>query len=129
MMQMSRSEATRMKRSRPDWGLERCMTCYMCLAGCPVYADHANLFLGPIGFVKLGNMLFNRVDVADRVKLAAFKGVHHCDLCGTCQDVCPQHIKIVNLMRLLKSMSAARELSDEYQLPTKALHEMIEGFV
>jgi succinate dehydrogenase/fumarate reductase-like Fe-S protein len=117
------------KSPRPDWALERCITCYMCLAGCPVYAHHPELFLGPIGFVKLGNLLFSPVDVADRVKLAALSGVHHCDLCGTCQDVCPQHIKIVPLMRLLKSRSASRDLSDKYALPTKALHEMSEGFL
>jgi nitrate reductase gamma subunit len=58
-----------------------------------------------------------------------FRGVHHCDLCGTCQDVCPQHIKIVPLMRLLKSRSAPRGLSDKYALPTKALHEMSEGLL
>jgi succinate dehydrogenase/fumarate reductase-like Fe-S protein len=73
--------------------------------------------------------LFSPVDVADRVKLAALRGVHHCDLCGTCQDVCPQHIKIVPLMRLLKSRSASRDLNDKYALPTKALHEMSEGFL
>jgi succinate dehydrogenase/fumarate reductase-like Fe-S protein len=100
----------------------------MCLASCPVYTDHPELFLGPVGFVKLGNMFFNPVDVVDRVKLAALRGVHHCDLCGTCQEVCPQHIKIVSLMRLLKSKSASRDLVDEYALPSKALQEMTEGF-
>lgn len=126
---MMNSESKKMKYARPDWGLERCIQCYMCLAGCPVYGDHPALFLGPTGFVKLGNMLFNRVDIADRVKLAALNGVHHCDLCGTCQDVCPQHIKIVSLMRLLKSKTAARKLEDKYSMPTGALREMIEGFL
>ena len=117
------------KLPRPDWALERCITCYMCLAGCPVYGDHPDLFLGPTGFVKLGNMLFNRVDIADRVKIAAHLGVHHCDLCGTCQDVCPQHIKIVPLMRLLKSRSAKRNLPDKYSLPSKAYSDMTDGFL
>lgn len=117
------------KPPRPDWTLERCMTCYMCLASCSVYTEHPDLFLGPAGFVKLGNMLFNPVDIADRVKVSALFGAHYCDLCGKCQEVCPQHIKIVPLMRLLKTKSAARNLMDRYGLTTKAARESTEGFL
>ena len=117
------------KSRRPDWGLERCITCYMCLAACSVYTDHPELYLGPVGFVKLGNMLFNPVDIADRIKIAAMKGAHYCDLCGKCQEVCPQHIKIVALMRLLMSRSASRDLVDRYALPARAANEMTKGFL
>ena len=79
--------------------------------------------------MKLGNMLFNPVDIADRVKASALFGAHYCDLCGKCQEVCPQHIKIVPLIRLLKTKTSARDLRDRYGLAAKAARESTEGFL
>ena len=114
---------------RPDWALERCITCYMCLAACPVYKKHANLFLGPVGFVKLGNMHFNPVDKADRVEMAAQGGVELCERYGACQEVCPQHIRIVPTIRLFQDESAKRNLKDTKNLKAKIVREMTNGFL
>ena len=114
---------------RPDWGLERCITCYMCLAACPVYKKHPNLFLGPTGFVKLGNMYFNPVDRADRLKMASEGGVDLCDLNGYCQEVCPQHIQIVPIIRLLQKESSRRVSSNAMAATDKSEFEMTHGMI
>jgi len=115
--------------SRPDWGLERCITCYMCLAACPVYKRNTSLFLGPVGFVKLANMHFNSVDKADRVQMAVDGGVQLCETYGACQEVCPQHIRIVPTIHLLLKEAAYRELSDQRGLKCKLIDEMTHGFI
>ena len=114
---------------RPDWALERCITCYMCLAACPVYRKHPQLFLGPVGFVKLGNMHFNPVDKADRVQMAAQGGIQLCESYGGCQEVCPQHIQIVPLINLFREETANRNLNDSQGLRARYVHEMTKGFV
>jgi succinate dehydrogenase/fumarate reductase-like Fe-S protein len=115
--------------NRPDWGLERCITCYMCLAACPVYKSYPTLFLGPTGFVKLGNMHFNPVDKADRVQMATQGGVHLCESYGACQEVCPQKIRIVPIIRVLTNEAEKRDLSDNYGIRTKLTNEMTRGFI
>ncbi len=101
----------------------------MCLAACPVYTKHPSLFLGPIGFVKLGNMHFNPVDKADRIAMAAQGGIELCETFGACQDVCPQHIRIVPLLRLFQQDAAKRNLTDSRGLSSKFIQEMTKGFV
>ena len=113
----------------PDWALDHCITCYMCLAACPVYKKHPSLFLGPVGFVKLGNMHFNPVDKADRVQMAAQGGVQLCESYGACQEVCPQHIRIVPLLHLFQDQTAKRDLRDNRGLRAKSIHEMTNGFI
>ncbi len=115
--------------NRPDWGLERCITCYMCLATCPVYKKHPGLFLGPIGFVKLGNMHFNPVDQADRVEMASKGGIELCDLNGYCQEVCPQHIKIVSILKLFQEGTSKRRLIDYSGINARSAKEMTRGIV
>jgi ferredoxin len=100
----------------------------MCLAACPVYKKHPSLFLGPVGFVKLGNMHFNPVDKADRVQMAAQGGVQLCESYGACQEVCPQHIRIVPLLRLFQDQTAKRDLRDNRGLRAKSIDEMTNGF-
>ena len=114
---------------RPNWGLERCITCYMCLAACPVYKRTPALFLGPVGFVKLGNMHFNSVDKADRVQMAAEAGVQLCETYGACQEVCPQHIHIVPTIHLLQNEAERRTLTNNLDLKSRVIAEMTRGFI
>ena len=101
----------------------------MCLAACPVYKRNPSLFLGPVGFVKLGNMHFNPVDRADRVQMAAEAGVQLCETYGACQEVCPQKIRIVPIIHLLQSETERRDLSDKHDLKSKLIAEMTRGYI
>jgi len=112
-----------------DWSLDHCITCYMCLAACPVYKKHPDLFLGPVGFVKLGHMHFNQVDKGDRVQMAVRGGVQLCENYGACQQVCPQHIRIVPTIHLLQNEAAKRDLHDLNDISSKLIREMTGGFI
>lgn len=114
-------------QSRPDWGLERCITCYMCLAACPVYKDHPNQFLGPVGFVKLGNMYYNPIDKADRVLIATKNGIELCEFNGYCQEVCPQHIQIVPLLRSFQNKAAEQKFADKENRAADTINHLKKG--
>ena len=112
-----------------EWSLDHCITCYMCLAACPVYKKHPNLFLGPVGFVKLGKLHSSHLGSADHAQMAVQGGVQLCENYGACQQVCPQHIRIVPAIHLLQDEATKRDLQDPNGISSKLIREMTEGFI
>ena len=112
-----------------EWSLDHCITCYMCLAACPVYKRHPNLFLGPAGLVKLGKLHSSHLDNTDHIQMAVRGGVQLCENYGACQEVCPQHIRIVPAIHLLQDEATKRNLRDSNGVSAKTVREMTEGFI
>jgi succinate dehydrogenase/fumarate reductase-like Fe-S protein len=74
-------------------------------------------------------MQLNRVDSADGVQMAVQGGIQLCENYGACQEVCPQHIRIIPAIHLLQNEAAKRNLRDNNGISSKFMREMTEGFL
>jgi len=91
-------------------GIRQCFACGTCTAGCPVRRFNANF--NPrriIRMVLLG--------MRERVLKEPF--VWLCATCFTCQERCPQGVRIADLMRALKNL-AVREGNMPEGIPLQA---------
>jgi succinate dehydrogenase/fumarate reductase iron-sulfur protein len=76
--------------------LTKCFECLVCQSSCPVVADMADKFVGPLGLLwlsqmslKPGNEAIPRQEIASSLDL--------CQRCGICSDVCPCSDDILKL--------------------------------
>jgi len=91
--------------------LMRCNDCGCCISVCPVYgAINIGLNKGsPYLFVKLGQLLYNPEDCADRISQMLNASLWSCTECYACQKVCPQEVKITDLIIDFKKMAKRGE--------------------
>ncbi len=63
-----------------------CMSCGICLGGCPTYRVRQEEVYGPRGRVRLIEKLLKKDEALDGEELEA---LHACTLCRACETVCP----------------------------------------
>ncbi len=78
-------------------GIRQCFACGTCTAGCPVRRFNANF--NPRRIIRMALL-----GMREQVLKEPF--VWLCATCFTCQERCPQGVRISDLMRALKNMAA-----------------------
>lgn len=64
--------------------LMSCRECFACLSSCPKYDYRIESFGGPLGFVKLAQLHYDKRDSLDRVSQARQMGIENCTGCTGC---------------------------------------------
>ena len=85
--------------------LMSCRECFACLSSCPNYDCQNDSFGGPLGFVKLAQLHYDRRDCLDRVSQAREMGILNCIDCSACTCISGipiNKIVIRPLLELLK---------------------------
>ncbi len=84
----------------------RCAYCGFCEAVCPTAPP-----LGPHrGYTPRGRVLLARLLAEGRVGVSVelLSSLYTCTLCGACMEACPAQLDIVEVVRLARSLAAAR---------------------
>ncbi len=94
--------------SENDYRLRACLECHLCSAGCPVFGQRANAFVGPALMLLLSKYALDPRDRMDRSKLAVEKGVFTCTTCAKCTKVCPMDLDPMKQIIALRSSAIER---------------------
>ncbi len=87
--------------------VSRCVDCYSCISGCPVFRENRHEFLGPAGLVQLARHAFDPRDDLNRGVMAYSSGLYNCTHCGKCTEVCPHEIAPDDNIELLRARLVA----------------------
>lgn len=84
---------------------ELCVECLICDAACPVLTTTPQKFAGPCTMLEIARLYREPQDKGDRLRLAVSEGLHKCDLCGKCTEVCPAGIKVHEIIAELQKLA------------------------
>ncbi len=87
--------------------VSRCVECYSCISGCPVFRENRHEFLGPAGLMQLARHAFDPRDELNRGVMAYSAGLYNCTHCGNCTEVCPHEIAPAENIELLRAQLVA----------------------
>ena len=97
------------------YGMEYCCRCGVCMAGCPVMAEHHDEFAGPAGLLAVAYRHLDPLDGGDRVMEAVSRGLYRCIQCGHCDEVCASSdIHHLQAWQTLRAAAEERGLVPSY---------------
>ncbi len=84
---------------------EICIECLICDAACHLVQKAPDKFAGPCTMLEIARLYRDPQDKGDRLRLAASEGLHNCDLCGKCTEVCPAGINVHGIIGELQQQA------------------------
>jgi fumarate reductase (CoM/CoB) subunit B len=90
--------------------VSRCIGCMACHSSCPSFSLNRYTFGGPSVLVTVARYAFDPRDAMDRVPLVHSAGLFNCFACGKCEEICPQHIPVTEVVERMRSMAISKEV-------------------
>jgi Fe-S oxidoreductase len=97
-----------------------CTECQLCLEGCPVYQVTNEALFSPIERLKIAVNLCEGEEISEPM----IESINNCLGCMRCEDVCPQEIKLTEVV-----FQARTELSKRGLGPPERQNRIIEGIL
>jgi len=100
--------------------VELCIECGICHDVCPVFEITGNEVFTPQKRIEIAKNVFEGKDITDEEK----ESIYNCPKCMLCENICPQEIKIVEVIHKTREALVKKGLG-----PLENHHKVMKGIV